>query len=58
MMEPDPKDGAQDQADVQDDQIDDVPQEGRSEPPGDADDIARDTTEEEAARKEEQDRRR
>ncbi len=55
-MEPDPKDGAQDQADVQDDQIDDVPQEDRSEPPGDADDI-RDTTEEEAARKEEQDRK-
>ncbi len=57
-MESGPKDGAQDQADVQDDQIDDVPEEGRSEPPGDADDIARDTTEEEAARKEEQDRKR
>ncbi|MFX4083480.1 hypothetical protein ACKU27_00085 [Sphingobium yanoikuyae] len=57
-MATDPKDGAQDQADVQDDQIDDVPEEGLTEPPGDADDIARDKIEEEAAHDEEKDQSR
>lgn len=54
-MASDPKDGAQDQADVQDDQTNDVP-ESDSQPPGDEAHCALDKTNEDAEPKDEKDR--